>query len=364
LPHKKYYIISYDMLVRKITDFFPAFKFTTIICDESQYLKNKDSKRVRVLSPFLKQNSERLLFLTGTPMKSYPRDLFCQLSILHPTLFYDYYQFAVRYCDAKQTYWGWDDKGVSNIEELQFIVKNLCIRRLKKDILPDLPAKRRKSVYIEVKKTSKMKYQEKKFKQLLKCEGVSLNNNNDKEILFLISQMYTELSYVKVKPVLEYLGSIYENGYTEKTLIFGHHMHFLDALENFCIEKEIGYIRIDGTVDAKKRQNLVDEFRNPQNSKLQFAILGISATCTGLTFAPVSNVIYAELVWDFSTIAQSEDRINRIGAEDISEYTYLLAENTVDERLLKKLVLKNNLANAVVDFDSNNENGHTFEFIE
>ena len=139
---KKYYIISYDLSVRMIDKIIKK-KFNYIIADEAHYLKSKSAKRTMCLTPIL-QRSKRVVLLTGTPILAKPMEIYPLLHILRPDKFKGFKEFGTRYCDPKMLPYGLIDwSGSSNSRELNSILNRLMIRRLKKDVLSQLPPKKK-----------------------------------------------------------------------------------------------------------------------------------------------------------------------------------------------------------------------------
>lgn len=126
-------------------------RFGMIIADESHKLKNSDSKTASYVVPLLK-TIPIAICLSGTPMMNRPVELYTQLNGLQPTIFYDYHGFLFRYCDAKQDSLGFlDKKGASNENELKLLLETfIMIRRLKEQVIQELPDKKRERLYVEV----------------------------------------------------------------------------------------------------------------------------------------------------------------------------------------------------------------------
>ncbi|KAM3607867.1 uncharacterized protein V6R79_015411 [Siganus canaliculatus] len=142
-------IISYDLLSR--IDKQPTGKaFGVLIMDESHFLKNIKTARCKAALPLLKA-AKRVILLSGTPAMSRPAELYTQILAVRPTLFPRFHDFGTRYCDAKQLTWGWDYSGSSNLGELKLLLEeSLMLRRLKPDVLSQLPAKQRKVVTVTI----------------------------------------------------------------------------------------------------------------------------------------------------------------------------------------------------------------------
>lgn len=98
---------------------------------------------------FVFQVAKRVILLSGTPAMSRPSELYTQVIAVKPTFFPQFHSFGLRYCDAKRHAWGWDYSGSSNLGELKLLLEEaVMLRRLKSDVLSQLPAKQRKMVVV------------------------------------------------------------------------------------------------------------------------------------------------------------------------------------------------------------------------
>ncbi|EGR31523.1 hypothetical protein IMG5_107420 [Ichthyophthirius multifiliis] len=145
----KIVIISYE-LCKQYNNYLKTFKIA--IADEAHYLKNYQAQRSQLLIPIL-QNMHHIILLTGTPALAKPKELYNLLSIIRPDIFKFPKSFLERYCDPKPNPFyenKIDYEGASNCDELHFILKNnFMIRRLKQDVLTELPLKRRRKVVVK-----------------------------------------------------------------------------------------------------------------------------------------------------------------------------------------------------------------------
>uniref|UniRef100_A0A5F9CTR1 SWI/SNF-related matrix-associated actin-dependent regulator of chromatin subfamily A-like protein 1 n=1 Tax=Oryctolagus cuniculus TaxID=9986 RepID=A0A5F9CTR1_RABIT len=140
-------IVSFDLLSRLDKQLKTA-SFKVVIIDESHFLKNSKTARCRAAMPLLKV-AKRVILLSGTPAMSRPAELYTQIIAVKPTFFPQFHAFGLRYCDAKRQPWGWDYSGSSNLAELKLLLEEaVMLRRLKADVLSQLPAKQRKMVVI------------------------------------------------------------------------------------------------------------------------------------------------------------------------------------------------------------------------
>ncbi|TVU37669.1 hypothetical protein EJB05_10996 [Eragrostis curvula] len=304
-------VISYDV-VPKIQSTLLDLDFKIVIADESHFLKNSAAKRTIASLPVL-QKASYVVLLSGTPALSRPIELFTQLQALYPSVYKNVNDYGNRYC--KGGFFGLY-QGASNHEELHNLMKaTVMIRRLKKDVLSQLPVKRRQQVFLDLGEkemkpiralsreleTLKMKIQAADSKETV--DSLKLTQKN------LISKMYTDSAVAKIPAVLDYLGTVTEANC--KFLVFAHHLPLINAIEQYLLKKKVKCIRIDGQTPTTTRQSLVTDFQN--NDDIRAAVLSIKAGGVGLTLTAASTVIFAELSWTPGDLIQAEDRAHRIG---------------------------------------------------
>ena len=358
----KIYIMSYDLTIKlekKIIE--KNFKF--IIADEAHYLKSPDAKRTKCLMPIIKK-SKRVILITGTPILAKPVELYPLLNMLRPDLFHSFSTFGNRYCDPKRNFFGMDWTGSSHPKELNFILKHIMIRRLKKDVMNQLPPKKRQK--IEIQTDSKIIKQitainlssEKIMDKFNELNNTSINPNlvsyvNDEDIedgndnlLNLFNKVYKLSAEAKTSGVKEYIHYLIDNKC--KFLIFAHHIVMLDAIEEEVKKLKVDYIRIDGKVKLEKRQEYVQKYQKDETCLV--AILSITACYTGITLTAASTVVFSELHMTPAVMIQAEDRAHRIGQEhECVNIHYLYGPDTIDEVLFKMLNQKQNIFSNTLD---------------
>ena len=134
--------MSYDLATKRASD-LEDLNFQACIVDEAHYLKSRDAQRSKKLMPVL-QRAKRLILLTGTPILSHPVELFNLIKVLRPDVMTSFTQYTQRYCDPKPSRFAMDYTGSTCVDELNFwLNKVIMIRRLKKDVLTELPSKTR-----------------------------------------------------------------------------------------------------------------------------------------------------------------------------------------------------------------------------
>ncbi|XP_061648113.1 SWI/SNF-related matrix-associated actin-dependent regulator of chromatin subfamily A-like protein 1 isoform X2 [Phyllopteryx taeniolatus] len=318
-------IVSYDLLSRMDKQ-LPGNPFNVLIMDESHFLKNIKTARCKAALPLLK-TAKRVILLSGTPAMSRPAELYTQILAVRPTLFPRFHEFGLRYCGAKQLAWGWDYSGSSHLGELKLLLsESLMLRRLKSDVLSQLPSKQRKVVTVTIDGISN------RTKAALSAAAMELarghqNKRDEKEVLLIF---YNHTAEAKLQAITEYINDMLECG-REKFLVFAHHKLVLDHITSELVKKDVSFIRIDGSTPSSERQHLCDKFQ--YSGKKCVAVLSITAANMGLTLHAADLVIFAELFWNPGVLIQAEDRVHRIGQTNNVNIHYLVAKGTVDDHL-------------------------------
>ncbi|XP_029415859.1 SWI/SNF-related matrix-associated actin-dependent regulator of chromatin subfamily A-like protein 1 isoform X2 [Nannospalax galili] len=316
-------IVSFDLLSKLEKQLKTPFK--VVIIDESHFLKNIKTARCRAAVPILKI-AKRVILLSGTPAMSRPAELYTQIIAVKPTFFPQFHAFGLRYCDAKRLPWGWDYSGSSNLGELKLLLEEaIMLRRLKSDVLSQLPAKQRKMVVVNPGRISA------RARAALDAAAKEMTSDKtkqqQKEALIVF---FNRTAEAKVPCVIEYILDLLESG-REKFLVFAHHKVVLDAVTKALERKHVQHIRIDGSTPSADREELCQQFQLSEGHTV--AVLSITAANMGLTFSSADLVVFAELFWNPGVLIQAEDRVHRIGQTSSVGIHYLVAKGTADDYL-------------------------------
>jgi len=363
-PDTDVVIVNYDLLKKYETQ-IKRQNWEMVIADEAHYVKNRKAKRSILLSEITAQISQRLL-LTGTPIANRPEELFQLLHILDPNRWNKFFTFAMRYCDAKNNGYGWDYSGSSNMRELQSILREtLMVRRLKKDVLTELPPKIRQVIEIQaegdaaklikqsadgVARIEELRKTEKK----LKASKASMDKADyDKAIEELeakfsatfeeLATLRHETALAKVPDVIEHCRSVLEE--TNKIVVFAHHKDVIDKIK--VALAEFNPVIVIGDMDNDARQVSVDNFQ--QDQSVRVFVGTIDAAGVGLTLTAGSTVIFAELSWVPGKITQAEDRCHRIGQHDSVLIQHIVLNGSVEAHIAKIVVEKQTVIDEVLD---------------
>lgn len=336
-------IINYDIL-NEWTEVLQATKPQIIVTDEAHYYKSRTAKRTKAVKTLAK-GVPHFIALTGTPIVNRPIEIFNALKIIKGSLFPNFMHFAQRYCGAKHNGYGWDFNGASNAQELhKILTSTIMIRRLKSEVLKELPAKTRSYIPMELDNWKDYKNAESDFinwVRFTKGNQAALQASQA-ETLVRIEALKQLAVAGKMIEAVEWINDFLESG--QKLVLFAVHKTVIDALMQSFSGKAV---KIDGSVSQENRQLAVDQFQN--NPSIQLFIGNIKAAGVGLTLTAASNVAFLELPWTPGDLTQAEDRCHRMGQKDAVNIHYLLAEGTIEEKIANLIDSKMKVLDAVLD---------------
>ena len=362
-------IINYDLL-KNHSKKIHSIKWNFIIIDEAHYLKNPKSKRTKVLFGDNKEmkpvEAKHKLLLTGTPILNRPVEGFPLFHYLDPIEFKSFMSYAKKYCDAHHTQWGWDFSGASNTKQLQDKIRSLfMIRRLKVDVLSELPPKQRQIIEIPANGNSKIverenkvanKYETKREELRIKAEiSKALENQEEynkiiKELKVTSTAMFTEMSKVrhetavaKIPDVCDHIENMFEQD-IKKIVLFAHHRDVIKEIHNHFKDCSVTLI---GGMSTEQSETSINEFQN--NDKVKLFIGNIQAAGVGITLTAAHYVVFAELDWVPANMNQAEDRCHRIGQKESVLIQHLVLEDSFDARMAQSIIEKQSIIDDILD---------------
>ena len=354
-------VINYDLLTRW-EDHLRDAGFAMVCADEAHNLKNEKSARskafYRIVEGYKKGESksapdvkvcdrvEKLVLLTGTPILNRPRDLWNLLSLVDGDTWGNFFKFGVRYCNGYQHRFGWDFSGASNHAELHDRLNgHQWVRRLKSDVLKELPAKVRNQVYLNVEGRDRSAYNriEREAGKVFAGAG-KLALDGDAEARQRVLQIITELRVAAATAKLKAVGDWVEDliASVGKVVVFARHKVAVQGLA-----ERFGALKIDGSTSAADRQAAVQRFQNDPDAKV--IVCSIEAASVGLTLTAAHHLVFCERVWRAGDHRQAEDRIHRIGQTEQATIWYLDMAESFDEALKEIVDWKDQNATAMVD---------------
>jgi SWI/SNF-related matrix-associated actin-dependent regulator 1 of chromatin subfamily A len=344
---RDFIIISYDAAKK-----LKIGQRDCLIIDEAHYIKNTKSQRHKKIIE-IADGCKHVITLTGTPLISRPVELWGVMRAVHGKNCMPFFNYAKRFCDAHQTDFGWDFSGSSNLEELNILFRSFAARRVKSQVLSDLPEKINETVYFRdsYKKSDIEKTIEKLLKQYGHDVAAVMKALGEEGIKRLWQDVLVEFHRnADFKAIDDDLIQYVIDSATVKTLVFAKHRNILDSLADALRSENIKFIRIDGNVDVEARQKRVDLFNN--NDEIKVALLTFGAAREGLNMQSASQVIFTELDWTPGAMSQAEARAHRIGQKSSVLVKTLITssfDSMMQDALLSKIAV---VSNAVDRIDS------------
>jgi SWI/SNF-related matrix-associated actin-dependent regulator 1 of chromatin subfamily A len=320
-------IINYDIAWKEpLISALAAQRWQVMVCDESHYLKNIDAKRTKKIlgKGGLYSRCERRWMITGTPVLNRPIELYTVLRSLFPQQlgekYQSYYDFAYRFCAAYQGQFGFDCSGASNLGELSEILRPLMLRRMKSDVLKDLPAVTYDKVYLDPSD---------KLIKLIQLEHAEYNAG---ETIGESSSVRQAIGVIKVSAAIKHLRNVLEE--KGKVVVFIWHAAVVDGLmEEFKGQA----VRYTGKENVHEKEKAVHRFQTDPAIKLfignvqsaGFGVDGLQDVC--------DTAVFVEMSYVPEVIRQCIDRLNRMGQKSPVQIQFLIAENSVDEDIIDTL---------------------------
>ena len=348
-------IVNYDVLTRH-SDKLHGKLWDVLICDECHYLKSPEAKRTKAVLARGGIQANRKVFMSGTPMVNKPIELWPILASLSES-FGTYHEFGMRYCGAeerpvqyqqveirpgqyarKPVRWAWFYDGATNLDELHARLKGFMIRRKKADVLKDLPPKTRQVIEIG---TSKAKVDKAEWRA-----AVNALEHDQTQIVFdKLSATRHEQALEKTPRVVEHILDALSDG--RKIIVFAHHKDVIQAIGQALKKQGIQAAGVIGGMSDTRKQAAVNAFQSDVDVRV---FLGsIYAAGTGLTLTAASHVIFAELDWVPGIMSQAEDRAHRIGQHNAVLVQHLVWAGSLDARIARKLVHKQDILDRTLD---------------
>ena len=350
-------VTSYDLLRIDIDDWSSRRLFICAL-DEAQYIKNPAALTTRAVKSL---EADHKFALTGTPMENRLSELWSIFDFLMPGLLGPYARFREHF---ESPIVGGDD---AVARRLQAIVAPFMLRRLKADVLTDLPDKLESVVYANMDVEQRKLYDahEQRLREELTAQRMFRKEReaaraagkpvSTVEVLAEITRLRQlccdpRLVYedyrgpsAKLDAIVDLVSSAVEGG--EKTLVFSQFTSFLELIAERLRKAGIAHYSITGATPKKERVRLVDAFNEDDTPAF---LVSLKAGGTGLNLTGASVVIHADPWWNAAAQSQATDRAHRIGQTRVVSVEKVVAKNTIEERIVRLQQTKSELADQVV----------------
>lgn len=319
-------ITSFNLSIR-ITEKLSKRSFDILIVDESHYLKSASSHAARVILVLLWAKCRYRLLMTGTPLPNGRAvEAWTTFSRCNYEAFGSWDAFKSRYCVEERTRYGTSYPYSKNLDELKRLSQSFMVRRSKEEVLQQLPGLVRQNIYISLPEFDVFNAEgDIDIEEIVRAveNGLPIESEH-------LSVVRRRLAMLKAPYILEHILETLDE--VEQVVVFVHHRDLYEFLVSKLNELEITNVGINGLTHPEERAHSVDIF---QGGKARVFIASIKAANTGLTLTKASTLIMAEYDWVPSTNEQAEGRIFRVTQTDICRVRYLVAANSLDEKVLK-----------------------------
>ena len=335
-------LTSYDYM-RRDGEFLEDKHFNLAILDEAQYIKNALTKNAQSVKAI--QATHRLA-LTGTPIENSLAELWSIFDFLMPGYLYGYKYFKKEFEEPIVHYQD-DDR----IQRLQSMVKPFILRRVKQEVLKELPEKQELVQKIDFNEKERQMYHAQVMAANTELRQLDLSSGQSKmkvlTLLLRLRQMCCDLKLIYERIEFDSSKSIAAMDIIEnvkadggKVLLFSSFTSMLDILADMAKQRGIAFYKLTGSDSKESRKQMVDAF---QHDDTPLFLISLKAGGTGLNLTAANTVIHYDPWWNQSATNQATDRAYRIGQENDVTVIKLVVRDTIEERIIdlqnKKQVL-------------------------
>ncbi|MFQ9246974.1 MAG: SNF2-related protein [Clostridium paraputrificum] len=337
-------IKKYDVLIttygtlKNDENEYEKLQFDYCIIDEGQNIKNPTSKTTLSVK---KINSKCNFALTGTPIENNLMELWSIFDFVMPGFLFTKERFKAKFIQNKNT------------EELKSLITPFILRRVKEDVLDELPEKIEKKYLVDMTTKQKSIYKSyvKEIKEKLKS---SKGNINMLTFITKLREVCLDPSLImddynggsgKINALMELLDNYIDGN--KKILVFSQFTSALKNIEKNLEEVGINYIYLDGSIGSKERGELVKKFN--EDPLISVFLISLKAGGVGLNLTSASVVIHFDPWWNPAIENQATDRAHRFGQKNVVEVIKLISKDTIEEKILLLQEDKKELIESLMD---------------
>jgi len=342
-------LTSYPLIRRDVTH-YEAFEFHTMFIDEGQFIKNPQSQNAKSVKQI---RAKHKFALTGTPIENSLSELWSLFDFIMPDYLYSHTKFVERFEKPIMK-----DSSKSTLDDLGKHIEPFILRRMKSEVLKDLPDKIESKMMAEMTDEQEKVYQAylENIRQEITAE---INKNGLEKSRIQILAALTRLRQIcchpstfienyqgesgKLKLLIQVVNDILENGH--RILIFSQFTSMLEIIAQELKKQEIDYFYLSGSTKLKERKDYVTRFNEGEGS---IFLISLKAGGTGLNLVGADVVIHYDPWWNPAVEEQATDRAYRIGQNKSVQVIRLLTKNTIEEKIDKLQKRKKQLSDSVI----------------
>jgi superfamily II DNA or RNA helicase len=344
-------LTTYAMMRNDIED-FKDVNFHAIILDESQNIKNLQSQTAKAV---MLLKADKRFALSGTPIENNLGELYSLFRFLNPAMFGSAQDFNDRYAAPIQKY---GDKGATS--DLRKKIYPFILRRLKKDVLKELPSKIEQTLLVDMSAEQSELYEARRrfYHESVKSQVQKFGVQKSQ---FMILQALSELRQIASIPesqtdgvmispkrevLMEQLADVVSNG--RKALVFANFLAGVEVISEDCEAAGIRALSMTGA--TRDRKSLVDSFQNDPDVKV--FVMTLKTGGVGLNLTAADTIFLLDPWWNAAAEAQAIDRAHRIGQKGTVFAYKLVAKGTIEEKILQLQEKKRALFDSVISSDT------------
>ncbi|MCK5896160.1 MAG: hypothetical protein KAG20_05105, partial [Cocleimonas sp.] len=343
-------IVTYGLL-QQDSELFLKKQWNSIVLDEAQAIKNVNAKRTRTAHQL---NGQFKMVTTGTPIENHLGELWSLFRFLNAGLLGSQEQFMKRYMIPIER-----NNDAETRQHLKRLIQPFMLRRLKTDVLDELPPKTEITVQIPLSEQERAMYEavrQKALQNLATKEKQQQQGSDHLKVLAAITKLRlaschpklimpdSTLASSKLDRFAELVTELRENKH--KALVFSQFVKHLTIIRQYLDKQGISYQYLDGSTPAGQRKTRVEDF---QNGNGELFLISLKAGGSGLNLTAADYVIHMDPWWNPAVEDQASDRAHRIGQTRPVTIYRLVAENTIEEKIVKLHQHKRDLADSLLE---------------
>ena len=356
------FIITSYPLLRRDFDLYMKHEFSFMFIDESQHIKNPDTMNAKVVK---KVKANRKFALSGTPIENRLSELWSVFDFTMKGYLSTRKDFAQNYEYAQNS-----PEHDEALEELRKKVGPFILRRMKADVLEELPEKIENTIYSDFSPEQKKMYEAYLAYARKEIDGLFEQNDSRIKILTILLRLRQiccypglfDTSYEKDSGKLILLDELVDSATSQghRILIFSQFTSMLEVIRKRLKKNGYDCFYIDGKTPSKTRTELAKRFND---GEMEIFLISLKAGGTGLNLIGADTVIHFDPWWNPAVMEQASDRAYRIGQRKAVQVIKLVIKGSIEDRILELQEKKKNLASAVIKKNEKTISGLTKEEI-
>ncbi len=340
-------ISSYGLLQNEIRE-LSQVQWATVVADEAQAFKNSQTRRSKAM---MQLQADFRIITTGTPIENHLGELWNLFRFINPGLLGSRERFNERFAYPIEVH-----REETARDQLKALVRPFILRRLKRDVLTELPPRTEITQQIEFQPDEAAFYEAIRRQSLERISEIGAETDQRFQILAEITrlrqaccnpQLVLENSPVgsaKLRAFTTIVDELRENGH--RCLVFSQFVGHLKLIRNYLDENSISYQYLDGSTPVKRRKKSVDDF---QNGEGELFLISLKAGGSGLNLTAADYVIHMDPWWNPAVEDQASDRAHRLGQTRPVTIYRLVVKNTIEEKIVALHAEKRDLADGLLE---------------